>query len=708
MTSRTLLTAALPYANGSLHLGHLVEYCQADMYIRALKRLGRDAIYICADDTHGTPIELNAQRQGIEPLALVSRYHEEHKRDFARFDVAFDNFGLTHSDTNKTVVERIYAELGKKGLLEDREMDGIWCEVDKRFLPDRFIRGTCPVCASADQYGDVCEVCGSTYTPQELKAPRCALCGTTPVVKKTTHVFFKISRDDMVAFLRKWIDSGALQQDVANYVRNWIEGGLKDWCITRDGPYFGFGVPDKPGKFFYVWLDAPIGYIASSIEWGLRQGMSFDEAFAALWRSGSTRIEHLIGKDIVYFHTLFWPAVLHAAELTLPAKVHVHGMLTVDGEKMSKSRGTFINAATFAEHVDPQALRYYYACKYSATSDDLDLSFDDFVLRVNGELVNKHANLFSRCTQFLTQKLEGRLGDLPFSAKDAQGEPSGDGSLLDLARRVVQGARKAEQFFANRELGQAIRELSAIADIGNEYMQSAKPWDQLKTDPEKARETCTFAANVCHALAMYLWPVVPRFAEAGAMLLGSKIERMSAELLFAERKRAIGPQQRLFERIDKAQIDKVVEASKQSLAPKEPAKPATTAAAAATATALPPIPASSVPVAPLKATVAYPDFEKLDLRVGLVTAAERVPKSKKLLKLVVDLGEAAPRQIVAGLGAVYAPEMLLNTRVVVVANLAPAKLMGIESQGMVLAGGEGESLSVLRVDRDLPPGSSVR
>ncbi len=712
MTSRTLLTAALPYANGSLHLGHLVEYCQADMYIRALKRMGRDALYICADDTHGTPIELNAQRQGIEPITLVQRYHEEHKRDFARYDVAFDNFGLTHSDTNRAVVERIYATLGEKGLLEDREMDGIWCEHDKRFLPDRFIRGTCPKCKSQDQYGDVCEVCGSTYTPQELIAPHCVLCGNTPVVKKTSHVFFKISRDDMVRFLRAWIDSGALQTDVANYVRNWIDGGLKDWCITRDGPYFGFGVPDKPGKFFYVWLDAPIGYIASSVEWGEKHGVGFDE----LWKSDKTRIEHLIGKDIVYFHTLFWPAVLHAAGLSLPSKVHVHGMLTVDGEKMSKSRGTFINASTFAEHVDPQALRFYYACKYGAQSDDLDLSFDDFVLRVNAELVNKHANLFSRCTQFLTQKLEGKLGDLPFSAKDAQGEPTGDGSLLDQARRVVQGARKAEQFFASRELGAAMRELSAIADIGNEYMQSAKPWDQLKTDPEKARETCTFAANVCHALAMYLWPVVPRFAEAGAALLGSKIERMSSELLWAERKRPIGPQQRLFERIDKAQLDKVVEASKQSLAPKEAPvkKPAAAGAtpASAPAGALPNLDPhqrlASEMVQPLKPTIQYPDFEKLDLRVGLVLAGERVPKSKKLLKLSIDVGEAAPRQIVAGLGAVYAPEMLVGSRVVVVANLAPAKLMGIESQGMVLAGGEGESLSVLRVDRDLPPGSVVR
>ncbi|MBC7792871.1 MAG: methionine--tRNA ligase [Clostridia bacterium] len=700
MPSRTLVTAALPYANGSLHLGHLVEYCQVDMYVRALKRLGRDAIFMCADDTHGTPIELNAQRQGIPPEELVHRYHVEHKRDFARFDVAFDNFGLTHSETNRGIVEDIYKTLRDRGYLEDREMDGIWCNVDKRFLPDRFIRGTCPVCSSADQYGDVCEVCGSTYSPQELKSPRCAICATPPVVRKTTHVFFKISKDDLVEFLREWIDAGALQSDVANYVRNWIEGGLKDWCITRDGPYFGFSVPDREGKYFYVWLDAPIGYMASSAEWGARNDVSFD----ALWRSPETRIEHVIGKDIVYFHTLFWPAVLKAAGYTLPSKVHVHGMLTIDGEKMSKSRGTFINAAVFAEHIEPQALRYYYACKYSSVSDDLDLSFDDFVLRVNGELVNKHANLFSRAAQFLHQKLDGRIGDMPFAAADTQAAPNGDGSILDLARQVVAASRRAEKFFENRELGQAMREISAIADIGNEFMQSSKPWDQLKTDPEAARLTCTFAMNVCYALAMYLWPVVPRFAEAASRQLEVSIDRMSSELLFAQRNRKIGPLERLFERIDKKQVDAVVEASKQTLS-KTPESPVQHTQAVA---------AGLEPVTvlekfePLKPTIAYGDFEKLDLRMGLVKAAERVPKSKKLLKLSVDIGEPEPRQIVAGLGAVYAPETLLNTRVIVVANLAPAKLMGIESQGMVLAAGENMDLAVLRADRELPPGSIIR
>lgn len=701
MTSRVLVTAALPYANGSLHLGHLVEYCQVDMYVRALKRLGKDALFICADDTHGTPIELNAQRQGIKPEELVNRFHTEHKRDFAKFDVAFDNFGLTHGEHTRKYVADIYGKLRDRGYLEDRDMDGIYCEVDKRFLPDRFIRGTCPVCSSADQYGDVCEVCGSTYTPQELKQPRCAICSTTPVVKKTRHVFFKISKDDLVSFLREWIDSGALQSDVANYVRNWIEGGLKDWCITRDGPYFGFEVPDRPDKFFYVWLDAPIGYIGSSSEWAEKNGI----ALADLWQSPEkTRVEHVIGKDIVYFHTLFWPAVLKAAGYTLPSKVHVHGMLTVDGEKMSKSRGTFINAAVFAEHVEPQALRYYYACKYSSESGDLDLSFDDFVLRVNGELVNKHANLFSRAAQFVHQKLDGRLGALPFSAADAQAEPTGDGSILDLARQVVAGARRVEKYFENRELGHAMRELSAIADIGNEYMQSAKPWDQLKTDPEAARLTCTFALNVCHALAMYLWPVVPRFSDAAARMLDVKLDRMSSTLLFDLRDRKLGALERLFERIDKKQVDAVVEASKQTLAKTpEPAAKMTQAVAAG----LEPV-TTLEKFEPLKPTIEYGDFEKLDLRVGLVKAAERVPKSKKLLKLSVDIGETEPRQIVAGLGAVYAPEMLVGTRVVVVANLAPAKLMGIESQGMVLAGGENMGLAVLRLDRELPPGSIVR
>ena len=680
MSSRTLVTAALPYANGSLHLGHLVEYCQADMYVRALTRLGQRAHYICANDAHGTPIEVNAGRLGVTPEALVEGVHREHLRDFGRFDVAFDHFSITHSDTNRRVVETVYAILKGRGDLEEREVDGNYCEPDKRFLPDRFIKGTCPKCGTVDQYGDVCESCGATYAPTDLVKPYCVLCKTPPVIRKSRHVFFKLSEARHVDFLRRFIDSGALQADVANYVRNWVDGGLRDWCISRDGPYFGFAIPGIKDKYFYVWMDAPLGYVASSVEWGEKHGLSLRD----LWQSPNTRVEHIIGKDIMYFHTLFWPAVLEAVGYTLPSKVHVHGMLTVNGEKMSKSRGTFIKAATFAEHVEPQALRYYYACKYSATTDDMDLSFDDFISRVNGELVNKHANLFSRVSQFLTGKLDGNLGDLPFAAHDTRAESDGSQTPLDLARQVVACARRIEALYQNRDFGQVVRELSAMADIGNEFMQAQKPWDQLKTDPEAARRTCTFAANVCHALSMYLWPIVPRFAEAGARVLGSRIEGMRATTLFQERNRPIGTFERLFERIDKAAVEAVVAASK----PQE-AAPAPTAA-------------------PLKEEITYDDFSKLDLRVAVVLQAEPVPKSQKLLKLQVDAGEGKPRQIIAGLAQVYKPEDLIGTRVVIVANLKAAKLMGHESRGMVLAGGEPPNLAVLRLDRELAAGDVVR
>lgn len=716
MTNRVIVTAGLPYANGSLHMGHLVEYCQADMYVRALKRMGKQAIYICADDAHGTPIEVRAGREGITPESLVQRYHEEHKRDFARFDVAFDHFSITHSATNRALVESVYDALRVGGQLDEREVDGNFCEHDQRFLPDRYIKGMCPKCSAPDQYGDVCEACGSTYGATELKQPYCVLCGNTPIIKPSTHIFFRLSAPDHIAFLQRFIDSGALQADVANYVRRWIEGGLRDWCISRDGPYFGFAIPDHPGKFFYVWLDAPLGYIASSMEWGAKHGFTC----ADLWQSANTRIEHVIGKDIVYFHTLFWPAVLQSIGYTVPSKVHVHGMLTVNGEKMSKSRGTFINAATFADHVDPQALRFYYACKYSAQSDDLDLSLDDFVLRINGELVNKHANLFSRVSQFLCNKLDGRLGDLPFTQQESQ-QPAPDGDKATdlhanprtLAQQVVAHGRRIEALYAQREFGHVIRELGMIADIGNEFMQTQKPWDQLKSDPEQARLTCTFVVNVCHALAMYLWPIVPRFAEQSASILASHIQTMDASTLFAERNRPVGTMQRLFDRIERSTMDNLVEAAKQLLPQEKP--PVPTHRETAHATPSSPVaaptdqPAVVTPFTPLKASIDYDTFAQLDLRVGRVISAEPVPKSKKLLRLQVDLGEDQPRQILAGLALTYSPERIVNTQVIVVANLKPAKIMGLESQGMVLAAGEDPSaLGALSLLQQFSPGTTVR
>lgn len=692
MKTRYLVTAGLPYANGSIHLGHLVEYCQADIYVRALKRLGEDAIYICGDDAHGTPIEVNAKKRGVSPETLVQEFHVEHQRDFGTFDVAFDHFGITHSTTNQTTTEDLYQLLRQNHNITDREIDGNWCEKDQRFLPDRFIKGNCPKCGAKDQYGDVCESCGATYLPTDLKEPRCVLCGSTPTIKKSQHVFFALSDPQHATFLRTWIDSGVLPTDIANFVRNWIDGGLRDWCISRDGPYFGFTIPDRPDKFFYVWMDAPIGYISSSVEWGRRHNVTLDQ----LWKSAQTRIEHFIGKDIVYFHTLFWPAVLRSVGFQLPSKIHVHGMLTVNGEKMSKSRGTFINAATFAKYLDPQALRYYYAGKYSSDTSDLDLSFEDFVYRVNGELVNKHANLFSRALQFLEQKLDSKLGDLPFASSQANEAPQ-DGTvlqfaapataetLLPMAQRVVHKCKIIEKHYRDRNFSHAVRELSEIADIGNEFMQAQKPWDQLKTDPEKARLTCTFVANICQALAMYLWPIVPRFSEAGARILGSSIRHFSSDRLFLERNRLIGRFERLFERVEAKSVEQLIEASKSE----NPAQ-------------------KKVEIAPLKEEIDIDYFDKLDLRVGTIVAAEPVPKSSKLLRLQVDLGEATPRQIVAGIAQHYAPEKLVGTQVVIVANLKPAKLMGVESRGMVLAASDPSGLAVLRIDKPLSNGSVTR
>ena len=723
MTARLLVTAALPYANGSLHIGHLVEYCQADIYVRAMRRLGRNVVYICANDAHGTPIELNARRLGITPEELVDRYHHEHQRDFGIFGVEFDYFGLTHSTSNREIVEMVYNRLRAAGDIDEREVDGNYCPHDQRFLPDRFIRGECPKCGEPEQYGDVCERCGATYSPTDLGAPKCVLCGGAPEVRPSTHLFFTLSDDDKTAFLRDWVDSGALQPDVANYVRGWIDAGLRDWCISRDGPYFGFEIPDRPGKYFYVWLDAPFGYCASLSEWASRHDLDFERT----WQAKDARIEHFIGKDIVYFHTLFWPAVLRSAKLALPSQVHVHGMLTVNGEKMSKSRGTFIRASVFAAHVPPEALRYYYACKYGAHTDDLDLSVSDFVARVNSELVNKHANLFSRAGQFLLRKLDGKLGDLPFEATAAtaddpnnpdppdgnndtsQGsrvEVSASSSLLTLARDVVRRARRIEKLYATREFGQVVRELNTIADIGNELIQAREPWNELKRDPETARETCTFALNVCHALAMYLWPIVPGFAVAGAAILDCKLTNMDHKSLFAQRNRPIGEMQRLFDRIDEAALMAMIDESKIDTPKTEPAQtvavPDTKDTKEAKDTGQVTQDDHDTPE-----YLSFDNFKKVALVVGKVVAAEPIPKSKKLLKLRVDTGDVEPRQIVAGIAQEFSADELPGQSVVVVANLAPAKLFGVRSEGMVLAAGPKGALSLIRPAGDLPPGTVV-
>lgn len=688
---RLLVTAALPYANGSLHIGHLIEYILADIYVRAHKAMGVQAHLICANDAHGTPIELNASRQGITPEVLVARYHKEHQEDFARFGVAFDIFDITHSDANRQVVLDAYAALQARGFIEKRPLEGNFCETDARFLPDRFVKGTCPKCQATEQYGDVCERCGATYAPTDLIAPKCVLCGNPPIRKMSEHAFFKLSKPEMSEFLRTWIDAGTLQADVANYVRNWIDGGLKDWCISRDGPYFGFPIPDMDDKYFYVWLDAPFGYVSASENWGKAHGLGLDE----LWRSDDTRIEHIIGKDIMYFHTLFWPAVLQSIGMNLPSKVHVHGMLTVDGEKMSKSRGTFIRASVFAEHIEPEALRYYNASKYTPESRDIDLSFADFVARVNGELINKHVNLFSRLARFVHARLDGKLEALPFTAEQAHSDtPAEPGSWLALAQRTIALAKEVELAYRGRDIARATRLLSDMADGANEAMQAHEPWKCLPANPQKAQEICSVVAAVAEALIVYLQPIVPQLAEKAARIFAIELQPMHHGRLFQCGARTLAPFERLMERLEAQACTAVVTASQDSsAAPQADAQTQDD---------------DSKQAAPLKPQISIDALAPLDLRVGTIVAAEALPKSKKLLQLQVDLGEAQPRQILAGLAQAYAAEDLLGKQVIVVANLKPAKIMGVQSCGMVLASDGADGLPcILQPAQQQPAGASV-
>ncbi len=670
MSERILVTSGLPYANGSIHLGHLVETLQTDIFVRALKLAGKDAIYCCGDDTHGTPIEVNARKRGIEPEAFVKSVEKEHVEDYARFGVHFDGYYSTHHETNRRYAEEIYEKLKARGWIERRPLEQLFCETDQRFLPDRFVRGVCPKCGAADQYGDVCEVCGSTYQPTDLKNARCVLCGNTPVLRTSEHAFFVLERAKKE--VAAWLDAaGHVQPEIRNFVGTWLNEGLRDWCITRDGPYFGFSVPDMPGKYFYVWLDAPIGYIASTHRTAVAMGRTPDD----YWRDPSTRIVHVIGKDIVYFHAIFWPAVLAGSGFTLPDKLHVHGMLRVNGEKMSKTRGTFINARTFAEHLDPQYLRFYYATKLTAKVEDIDFAFDDFVNRTNAELVNKIANLYSRVVPFVSTKLDGRLG------KDARA----GSTEANEVRRLLTLARDA---FLSIDSAAAMQHILAIADLGNKYFQDHKPWELMKNEKEAARDVCTFVVNVCKAVTIGIKPVLPKLAETTEAMLGcGSVDFQSP--LFDLVDRAIGEPRRLVERIEMKQVEAIVEASKVE-APVA-------------------VDQAKAPPEPVKAEIAYDQFGQVDLRAGKIVTAERVPKSDKLLKLQVDVGEAAPRQVIAGIGLAYTPEQVLGKVVVCCVNLKPAKLMGHESRGMLLAAGPGgKDLALVELPAATAPGSLVK
>jgi len=669
--AKILITSALPYANGDIHIGHLVEYIQTDIYVRFLRLIGRDVIYMCASDAHGTPIEINAAKKGITPEQLVNEFHARHQEDFARFEVGFDEFYTTDSPENRHHCEEIYLRAKEKGHIVSREIEQFYCPNCRRFLPDRYIRGTCPKCGALDQYGDVCESCGATYRPTELIDARCAVCGATPMLRTSKHFFFRLI--DFSDFLIQWTSQpGRLQDEVRAFVKTWIDQGLQDWDISRDGPYFGFKIPGEEDKFFYVWLDAPIGYIAAT-EHFCAPIPDCSAAYYWLEPDSNAEIHHFIGKDIAYFHTLFWPAVLRAADYRIPTAVHVHGFLTVDSRKMSKSRGTFITARQFADFLSPWYLRYYYATKLSDSIDDLDLNVEEFVNRTNAELVNNITNLVSRTIGFLNKRLESRLGEIP---KDVQ-------PLVD---EILSLVSKAFEEYQGLRFNLATRHILAISDLANNYVQQAEPWALMKSDPEAARNCLTFAVNCIKIITVLLKPILPSYCRKVEEILGAD-DLQWDDARFDMEHNAIGTFEKLLDRLEPGSFEKLIEVSRESLRATE-------------APGLPEVPN-------FKEEIAIDDFAKMDLRAGRIMAAETVEGSDKLLKLTVDLGREA-RTVFAGIKGSYQPEDLVGKAVVVIANLKPRKMRFGLSQGMVLAAvGKDGKVTVCELDRDVPAGTPI-
>jgi len=671
MPRKIVVTSALPYANGPIHIGHLVEYLQTDIWVRFQKMTGNDCLYFCADDTHGTAIMISAQKQGISPEQLIDNVHKEHLADFTRFSVEFDNYYSTHSPENRNFSELIFNRLNKAGAISKQNIDQAWCPKCNMALPDRFIRGTCPKCKAEDQYGDSCEVCGSTYQPTDLINPRCANCGTTPVLHQSEHYFFKLINYERQ--LRDLIAAGFTQQSTTNKLDEWFNSGLKDWDITRDGPYFGFKIPGEENKYFYVWLDAPIGYMASAKNYCDKNNLDFD----IIWNSPDYELYHFIGKDIMYFHALFWPAMLMGAGFKTPNKLFIHGFLTVNGQKMSKSRGTFIMAATYLNHLDPEYLRYYYASKLSGGIDDIDLSIDDFVGKTNSDLVGKFANLASRAAPMLKSKLGGKLGKL-----DEQG--------AKLIETLAAASDEIIKNYENLNYAAAIRTIVGLGDLADRYVEQNQPWTVIKTDPEKARATLTAALNAIRILTIYLKPVLPRFAEKIERLLG--IGKLTfADLKTTLEERNINDFERLFERVDKKQVDAMIDESKGEK------KAMTTDMPAA------PVPATE----PFKPECTIEDFAKIDLRIAQVIKAEHVEGADKLLRLQLDVG-GIQKTVMAGIAQGYAPEALTGKIVIFFANLKPRQMRFGLSEGMILASGSGgKDIFVLTADPGATPGKKV-
>ncbi|CAN7469231.1 methionine--tRNA ligase [Trinickia sp. LjRoot230] len=658
-----LVTSALPYANGQIHLGHLVEYIQTDIWVRALRMHGHEVYYVGADDTHGTPVMLSAEKEGVAPRALIERVWREHKQDFDNFLVSFDNYYSTDSDENRVLCESIFLALKDAGLIDAREIEQAYDPVKEMFLPDRFIKGECPKCGAKDQYGDSCEVCGSTYQPTDLVNPYSAISGATPVRRASTHYFFRLSDPRCENFLRGWV-GGLAQPEATNKMREWLgEAGdakLADWDISRDAPYFGFEIPGAPGKYFYVWLDAPVGYYASFKHLAAQRGLDFD----AWVRPGATAEQyHFIGKDILYFHTLFWPAMLEFSGHRTPTNVFAHGFLTVDGAKMSKSRGTFITARSFVETgLNPEWLRYYFAAKLNATMEDIDLNFGDFQARVNSDIVGKYVNIASRAAGFLSKRFEGRVQD------SAMHHP-----LLGTLRAALP---QIAAYYEAREYGRAVRQTMELADAVNAYVDAAKPWDQAKDDANAValHETVSVSLEAFRLLSIALKPVMPALAAKVEAFLDVAPFVWSDGDVPLSSARPINAYKHLMTRVDPKQIEALVAANRATLLPtgNAPAQAATTATVTATAE-------------PQSAVISIDDFAKVDLRVARIVDCKTVEGSNKLLQLTLDVGEETTRNVFSGIQSAYRPEDLVGKLTVMVANLAPRKMKFGLSEGMVLA-----------------------
>jgi len=665
---KILVTSALPYANGSIHIGHLVEYIQTDIWVRFQKSQGNNCIYVCADDAHGTPIMLRAQSEGITPEELINKTKIEHKQDFDDFHIEFDNYHSTHSDENRFYSETIYNRLEKAGHISKKTISQAYDPEKEMFLPDRFIKGECPKCGTADQYGDNCEACGATYSPTELKNAVSAVSGAAPIEKESEHLFFKLT--DFEPMLQGWLAEGHLQEEISNKLQEWFKDGLQEWDISRDAPYFGFEIPNTTGKYFYVWLDAPIGYLASFKNLCDRtEGLEFDD----YWEKDSqAELYHFIGKDIVNFHGLFFPAMLSGADFRTPTAIWAHGFLTVDGQKMSKSRGTFIKARTFLDNLNPEYLRYYFAAKLGNSVTDLDLNLEDFRLRVNSDLVGKVVNIASRCAGFIKKKFDGTL-----SAHLDQPE---------LFEQFAQAGDSIAQSYERREFSKAIREIMQLADLANQYIDEYKPWQMIKEpgQEEKVHAVCSMGINLFRQLIIYLYPVLPAMAKASDDFLNTDTsiwEHSKAPLL----SHAINKFKPLMTRVEEDKINAMLEASKQELQ--------------TNASENDNIPADVQPKhEPISAEISFDDFAKVDLRIAKIVKAEAVEKADKLLQLTVDIG-GETRNIFAGIKSAYKPEQLEGKLTVVVANLAPRKMRFGVSEGMVLAAGPGgEELWILNPD----------